>query len=776
MKTLDLSTNHSKYQHIPRNGVLLNAIKITFSANSFSLYTDKGSGEHRQDREDELGSEWLLKRRGNDLHGLPRTPNPERGFGERVIVDVQSHLGILARRLEELVSLHFSKKDTVDGRDLSFLGTDLLHEALDAIRAPTLAYGFSVRTRFDFEARVLDPDENNGAFVGLVVRPRTKWQSEADLVELAEAGVDLHGLYVLRRAPQEAEHRVAGRIERLDGATVILSDSPDGIEEIEADTVSLEPRRDAFARVMGTILKPAQSQRLERKISVMQSNALDGPAVEKLLSGTRKHLAESDDRWLVAEDLAARFGPVVALGNRGEYVSLIRSGSVSYFFDPGRSKNDIWSWRGLNQYGPFDQESFPRREPRLLVVCTDTAKGSAEQFTRALLDGVSGGRAYVGMRSVFRLPNIKVSFCVVPWLGSETASPGEAYRNAIEEHLRSIPAESAAPYDAAIVVILDEHSGLAPKRNPYLWSKALLLQNAIPVQQARYSTVKDRDAYAFQNISTALYAKMSGTPWTVAQDRTVSDELVIGMGMSEQGGRFGARRRLVGITTVFRGDGNYLLGYLAEQCDYEHYPEKLRSSTLHVLRRRKQEQGWRPGDTVRIVYHSYQRMRDVDIDRIVAECVAEVGQEQNVEFAFLTVTKDHPYTLLDVNQTGVPASKGSTELKAVFLPERGLIARVGRYERLITTLGPQQTRRGEPLKRPILVKLHRSSTFKELTYLSEQVLKFSSLSWRTVRPVKLPVTIRYSKHIAEQLAELGDVEYWSPASLNTRLGTSLWFL
>ena len=775
MHRLDLSTKNPKFAHIPRDGVVLNAVRVGFSAESFTLHVERGTGGDQKDREEEVGEEWLLRRRGADLHGIARVPNPSAPFGEPASVPVQENLLILASRLAELVADHFEDRDTVDGRDLSFLGKDLLKDALDQVRAPAVAYGFSVRTRFDFETRLIDPN-NESVFVALVLRQRTKWDADVDLGKLEAAGVDLQGLYVVRREVGEDESRVAGRIDRLEGGRVVLSDSPDGLDSIAVSAVTLEPRRDAFARVMGRVLNASQQSKLEKRMDELQGKELDGKAVVRVLEQTRNHLRKLEGGFVIQEGLRATIGGHVVISNTGRYESVVRSGPVNYYFDPGRSKRDTWAWRGLNTYGPFDQQSFPRREPRILFVCTDRAKGSVEQFASALLDGAGNKQDFPGLRSTFRLPNVSVDFCVVPSVGAEREPPGPAYQDAIENHLRAQGPSPLPPHDAAIVAVHDEHAALAPERNPYLWSKALLLQNAIPVQQARLSTVRARDPYAYQNIATALYAKMSGTPWTVAQDGTVSDELVIGLGMSEQGGRFGPRKRLVGITTVFEGDGNYLLGYLAEQCAYEDYPEKLRASTLHVLGERKRRRGWRPGETVRIVFHSYKRLKDVEVAQIVADCVKEVGDEQEVEFAFLTVTREHPYTLLDVHQRGVPAWRGSDELKAVHLPPRGLIARVGRYERLVATLGEKETRKGEPLKRPVLVKLHRASTFKDLTYLSEQVLKFSSLSWRTVRPVKMPVTIRYSKHIADQLGELSKLESWSPATLNTRLGASLWFL
>ncbi len=692
-------------------------------------------------------------------------------------MEVEGHLGILARRLEELVSSHFKDKVTVDNRGLSFLGKrDLLLEALDKVGAPPVAYGLSVRERFDFETRIVSADERREAFVALFVRLRTRWHSDTDFHALAAAGVDLRGLYVVRRHIRLGESRVVGKIEKLEASTLTISDSPEGCGSIDAGAVTLEPSKECYSRVLGTLLSFSDYSKLQTHLDELQNTLLDGPAVEQALDSIRAHLVQFNGNWRISEDIGAQFGSLVTLANKNDYTSVIRLDPVSYYFDPGRSQKDTWAWRGLNRYGPFDQESFPHREPRLLLVCTDTSKGHAEQFVQSLLGGVKGRDEFNGFRSVFRIPNVAVEQCVVPWFESARHSIGELYRDTIDLHLRDNVASDNPRYDAAVVVIPDEHAQAQAQGNPYLRSKAVLLQNGIPTQQAKMSTVRGRNPYALQNLATALYAKMKGTPWTVAQDQTVGDELVIGIGMVEQGDRFGPRRRLVGITTVFRGDGNYLLGYVAEQCSYADYPRKLKSSMLQVLRRRKREHGWQPGDTVRIVCHSYQRLKDIEVDRIVSECIDEVGSEQNVEFAFLTVTKDHPFTLLDIHQHGIRQSGNSSIVKAVYLPDRGIIARINNYARLVTTLGPSQARHGERLKRPVLVKLHRLSSFRDLAYLSEQVLKFSSLSWRTVRPVKLPVTIRYSKHIAEQLGELSKLDDWSPVSLNTRLSTSLWFL
>ena len=159
------------------------------------------------------------------------------------------------------------------------------------------------------------------------------------------------------------------------------------------------------------------------------------------------------------------------------------------------------------------------------------------------------------------------------------------------------------------------------------------------------------------------------------------------------------------------------------------------------------------------------------------DCVATVGGEQNVEFAFLTVTQDHPFRLFDRDQPGMPMRNQGDVRKAVFVPQRGVIAQLGAFTRLLCTNGPELIKRPvSPLPLPLLVHIHPESTYRDLASLAEQVLKFTSLSWRSTLPAKLPVTIYYSELIAGLLSRMRTVPDWSPAMLNIKLRASKWFL
>jgi hypothetical protein len=362
--------------------------------------------------------------------------------------------------------------------------------------------------------------------------------------------------------------------------------------------------------------------------------------------------------------------------------------------------------------------------------------------------------------------------CKIPLLQGN--DPAKVYRQAIEEHL----AGTTTALDAAIVVLNDQHAVLPDTNSPYLTAKATLMLAGIPTQEIRVSKLSLAPydlQYILQNFTVALYAKMNGTPWTVNQDTTISDELIIGIGTSEvSSNRFDKRTRYIGVTTVFRGDGNYLLGHVSKECTYDEYPKVLQETTENILTDIKQRNGWNPGDNVRLIFHTYKPLKNVEVAEITKRAAIAVGREQTIEFAFLTVTVEHPFLLLDPNQPGTSTRSGR---KGELVPERGTIMQLGRYTRLLCTNGPQLMKHDRAaLPAPLLVHIHKGSTFNDLTYLSEQILKFTGLSWRSTLPAKRPVSIYYSELIAGLLGRLRSVPDWTPAVLNAKLRASRWFL
>ncbi len=754
-----------------------NGFRLEFSATTFTAHQQcLPDSDKLRELKEQLGDAWFLYWDDGVVLGLPRVDGAPR-FGEQVELSTDQHLRLLAARIADVLPHRFPEYKAFRRRPFSFLGRkdELVSQVKPQLSSPSpLLERFKIRPKFELDARLMELQDGD-AFIGLFMQVHMRWEILASLEALAGAGVDLGGLYVVRREPGPDQRRAVGRVARVADDMVYLSESFDETTRIPIEEVWLEGSKASFARCLKVLLGP-QYQRFDEARQKEEARFFTAPALEGLLAKMGDFLQQKSPLSL-APGLECKIGGRITVTNTPDYQSVVAAPPVEYCFDPARTKRSQYPWDGIEKFGPFSRDTFPKKSPRILVLCPDTVQGKVETFVRYLRDGIpmqGRSRYSAGFGKTFGLINPKFVVHKIPWLATTKGNPGAAYRQAAEEFL----ANSTAPLDAAIVVILDEHADLPDVESPYLQSKALLLMAGVPVQEVRFSTITQAQyplQFTLQNIAIALYAKMGGTPWTVDHDLTISDELIIGLGTVElSGSRVEKRQRFVGITTVFRGDGNYLLGHVSRECSYGEYPEVLRHETTSVLRDIKARNGWQPGETVRIVFHSFKPLRKIEIADLVAECVREVGDEQNVEFAFLTISEDHPFAVLDKAQRGTTRNNVT---KGQYVPERGTIVQQGRYTRLLATNGPGLMKRADSsLPRPLLIRLHKESTYRDLAYLSEQVLKFTSLSWRSTLPANRPVSVYYSELIAGLLARLRNVGDWSPATLNIKLRASRWFL
>jgi hypothetical protein len=759
----------------------LNAFSLIIDPQEFRLFKEEMlENKELKGLREKLKDEWFLTWKQGIAYGIPTCTEPSQAFGRSTTLRTDNYLGlaVLNARANELLPSLVPKYQSArqrHRRGIHFVAqkVELVREITENWNVAPIVGEFKIRPRFNCETRLVEL-RNGHLQIILVLGVAMSWSIEAELMNLADAGIDLDGLYVIRRNPVPGQRRLLGRIESVQGLNVVLSETYDSQRCVRAAEVQLEGSRTAFARCLKTILG-ARLQEFETRREERESQFVTGPGLDNCLTQFVQQFKK--EPFALTEDVKASVGDQVSLQNSDGFQTAIELTPVEYCFDAAKTKRNQFAWNGLDEFGPYSMDSFPKRSPRILVVCPNVVQPRIEQALRHLKDGIPNTRFRKGFERVFHVANMEFAFCTIALSGqSGSIRPEVLYHEHVEKYLAS-----DSNFDAAVVVIMDEYAGLPDERSPYLFAKALLLTNGIAVQEARVSTLT-RSAnglqYVFQNLSVALYAKMGGTPWTVNQDTTVNDEIVIGMGMAElSGSRFDERQRYMGITTVFRGDGNYLLSSVSAECRYDEYPKVLEKTMTDVLAEIRQRNGWRKGDTVRVVFHASKPLRNLEVDKLMEKCVKESAPEQNIQFAFLDVLHNHPFRVFDYSQPGRSANGGP--VKGKYVPKRGLAIHLGKDTRLLSGNGLSQIKRPTtPLPTPLLIHLHPHSTGSgcDLTYLTDQILKFTSLTWRSTQPAYSPVTIYYSELIAELLVRLKKVPGWSAAPLNTKLRSSKWFL
>ena len=417
------------------------------------------------------------------------------------------------------------------------------------------------------------------------------------------------------------------------------------------------------------------------------------------------------------------------------------------------------------------------------MICQRRHKTHIDQFLRKFFfDGVKlpqprpGGKTpknYFanGLCTKYALESVHREYFLVD------GSSAEAYHSACQEALEKHG--DGHKWDLALIQIEEAFHQLPPERNPYFVAKLSFQSLQILVQEFEIETSRKYGAplsYCLNHMGLATYAKLGGIPWLLKADSIGAHELVIGLGSAEVGeGRLGKRERFVGTTTIFGADGNYHLSNVSKAVSMDKYQETLRRTLRTSIENVRTGMNWQDGERVLLVFHAkFKRFSDEEVEA-VADLISEFGS-YDIKYAFLHVNERHPYMAFDTSEPGVEDFETRC-IKGQYAPHRGRYLPLGDREALLFLTGPNEVKRPEDgTPRPLLLSLHRDSSFTALPYLARQAFAFSCHSWRTFLPVSLPVTIQYSNLIADSLGRLSRLERWNPDVMLDRIGKTPWFL
>ena len=638
-----------------------------------------------------------------------------------------------------------------------------------------------IRSLLQFTPRTIFNSERKPSF-GLLCDTRLKNLLLADCGELLKLGISPIGRYVLMDMPPwdarlSKRPIMVGRVKQVDGEKLILDDHREGYESVLATEVRLSASRVDFDWCVSQ-LKSRGSDTLLR--NARNKGGLDlhaGPGRLKVIKETLAFLRSQNLE--AAPRIGFELGPLLAQkDNNFPKTELIKKPSL--VFDPAGTRNDDWSERGIKANGPYDQRSFSPKNLNIAVICQARHEGQVESFVAKFLDGMpdvktgSKGKERAryadGFLRRFQLekPNVQTF----------TASTGtlESYQDACEKALQQA-ADSGFKWDLALVQIEESFKSLPGHQNPYYGTKALLLKNNVAVQNIRLETmlVADKNlVFTMNQISLATYAKLGGRPWLLSAQQTVGHELVIGVGShTASSSRIGGGSRHVGFTTVFSSDGGYHISERTGAVPFDEYAQALTNTLKRTISTIRKQDNWKNTDRVRLIFHMFKPAKDVEADAI--KSAVEALELSNVAFAFLHIAPSHPFVIFDQQQNGV--GWGNVK-KGILGPSRGVHLKLGDYESLVVFSGASELKQAsDGLPRACLLKLHRNSTFKDMTYLARQAFDFTAHSWRIMAPEPYPITIKYSDLIAEKLTGLQQISSWDDDAIKFRdIGRTPWFL
>jgi hypothetical protein len=717
---------------------------------------------------------------GTRIEAVPFVPTaPDVGDSFKTVT-LKKELGTAAALIRNALinHLHALPRKVCDYRPITFIADESKENLLQQVcpSTTTCPAWLSMCPMYEADVRIFRFDQRD-PFVGMSLNVCTRRRIARSCHELLADGFPLEGYYVGKHLPNK-DHRIqprfrlVGRVENVENNRLMLSDHRP--EEGAIDAVEAFIEAAAFEPLVRHVFGDAAEATLDRLHGLL-IQFRSGPARLERLRSICGYF--SNHRLEIVPGVTFRATGFLSQTDRAAFPRIDKAPPVVYVFDHSGNKTQTWHDKGVDDFGPYSAPTFTPTRPRICVVCQRDHKGRIEQFVRKFLRGIT---APGSRRSPFAKGFIRkyaLEDATTDFFEAEGAS-AVAYQKAV---WRAVAAqtERGFRYDLALVEIEERFHALTGAANPYLLTKAEFMSHQIPVQEFEIETTDipdNRLQYVMNNMGLATYAKLGGVPWLVRAHLPIAHELVIGMGSAHVGeGRLGDTERVVGITTVFSGDGNYCLSTLSRSVSFDAYGEELLNSLKSTFSRVSRSMNWQPKEHVRLVFHAFKPLKEAEEEAVKA-LITTLG-DYDVEFAFLHVIEDHPMLLFDEAQKGEPAYDGRGGVKGVCAPTRGYFLRLSGHEVLITLTGAKEVKQAsDGMPRPILLRLGRGSTFNDMTYLARQINTFACHSWRSYFPSPFPVTILYSELIARLLGHLSTLPQWNPAQMLGRIGETRWFL
>lgn len=717
----------------------------------------------------------LIKRSGNFIKVVPLNFKGSLVGGELIEIDLKEDLAMASSLAREAIyrqllsrSLHISSI-----RPLSYLVTN--HNILDDCipnNTKTLK-GLGLYPKWEIDFRVIAP-EANPSFVSINLNVSTAPRISMSCSSLLSSGFPIVGHYVgiskLARNPDLKPHFITiGKVVKaLDNGMLELEDTREGVSnEVDSMDVFLEPREDTLEQCIKFFYKGNSAfilNTLEQKSAAFHAG---DAKLSKLKSGLT---VLQSFKVELANQIPFQIGNFLS-----DNVDLkIKTAERPLFvFSYGGQQNSQFNDLGIQKYGPYSKDTFSPPKPRICIICQENKKGQVELVLRKFIDGIPPVE-YADKKS-FEFTGLKTKFylqeCLIEFFVSKD-NTAEGYNTSITNAMQA--GRDGTLWNLALIQIDSDFRLRPANSNPYLLGKARFVSQGIPVQEFTIEALSlpdNRVVWSLNNMALATYAKLGGVPWLLSAEKPIAHELVFGIGSSVvQSTRLGQKERMIGITTVFSGDGNYLVNNISAVVSADQYFETLLINVRSTMEKVRLIYNWQPKDSVRLIFHAFKTLKDIEID-VVKQVVSELGN-YCVEFAFVHVADNHPYLLFDDQQSGIGRQR-----KGKYSPVRGKFLQLSEHTALVCLTGGQELKKAtDGLPAPVQLILHRDSTFKDMTYLSKQVLKFGAHSWRSYQPAPMPVSVYYSQLMAQMLGQLNNVNSWNSDALYNKIGSTRWFL
>jgi len=395
------------------------------------------------------------------------------------------------------------------------------------------------------------------------------------------------------------------------------------------------------------------------------------------------------------------------------------------FFYNGKIVTGGYTEEKIKQAKPFTYDMFANKKINILCLTYQEYQGASEIFFDKYVKA---------MHEYFYINFGDVEFEIVD-------------RN-IDDYLSKLDDIILDNFDLIFIVLSELDKKMSVRNSAYYKLKAKLLNQKIPSQILISESLRSLNKYKINNIMLNTYAKLGGTAWTIAKNDTVRNELIIGVGSSVND----ADETAIGFASVFDYDGKYLIGDCSQLSTKSNYSINLEKHLHKTIAQVIYEKNIKEGQTIKLFFHLYKEAGYENEIKAIFNTVDSFRQ-YNIQFAVIHLSYSHNYKYFYNNGSGTVSKGYFTKISS----DQGLISL------------------GNKSGTPILLKINKNSSFKDLYYIATQVVHFMYLSHSNFMTPPKPVTMLYPSKMAKLANDLTLIDHWDPSVLN-QITDKLWFI
>lgn len=411
-----------------------------------------------------------------------------------------------------------------------------------------------------------------------------------------------------------------------------------------------------------------------------------------------------------------------------------------------RDAEDNSVYNGLKKYGPY---TVPETENlRFIFVYKQKGEHSnaAKKLYTSLQQGLKEGAFSPGLKDYLKI-NFKMADQHRIILDSNDPA------TELEKKLEEYPFDQQLNY---FVIYLTDHRRVESEGDneaEYYRIKYLLLQRGILSQFIFYKNILGSSfRYHLPNIQVAILAKIGGIPWKL--DTFSSDKLIIGFGVKRVG-----ENVFLGNSLFFREDGTF------------HKFDSFQNDSLKSI-----------GAALKANIESVLLQGDLNVNKLVIHYYKTLNEEEaeEIEKVLKYFNLNIPYVVLTINDSKSRDFVFFDTMYDKIMPVSGTIVELkSRSEYLLSNNMRHDETQFYNIYQypfPLKIKINRSNNVMydvfDVKQLLDQVYSFSRIYWKSIGQASLPVTISYSKIVADLAAHFPE----NRLPENPVAHSNLWFL